>query len=100
MILWEKRLSLKVLLTKQELTEARVAEFKVVIGPETFRKKVLAISGEELGWMVVLRFLCKDPQQMERVANITRWKKDLQRIKSNSCLPQGRKVQSGCLMQW
>ena len=49
----------------------------VVIGTESFQEKVLAIPGEELGWTAVLRVAYGDPDQLERVAKLMQWKRNL-----------------------
>ena len=54
-----------------------MAMIPVVIGTESFQEKVLAIPGEELGWTAVLRVAYGDPDQLERVAKLMQWKRNL-----------------------
>ena len=44
-----------------------------------FLEKVLAVPGEDLVWTAILKFVCNDPVQWTRVANLLKWKKALQR---------------------
>ena len=64
-------------LTNHEHSEAKVASVKITIGHESFQEQVVAVPGEDLGWMAVLRFRCGDPEQLYRVAKMMSWKHTL-----------------------
>ena len=64
-------------LINHEHSEAKVASVKITIGHESIQEQVLAVLGEDLGYKAVLRFCCRDPEQLDRVAKMMSWKHTL-----------------------
>ena len=52
---------------------------------------MLAIPGEDLGWMAVLRVVFEDPEQLEKVTKLIAWKKNLPEDKTHYLPPSNFK---------